>query len=211
MKKKNLIFPSSSFSSCAPQPPVMFKLGYFQISFVQKLLSFLLPMVCIHVCHVFQVGHTMPGRKRRNREGKRAANVVHKPDGQQMNETKDFKKTKTKTRLKAVFRPSRFDFVWSSIMNHGAVSSFHIVSLLNKPRSRSNSKRELLRLILTHKFSNRQSAEAYRESTASAEVLSGLNWFKVFLTNQEGWGAWCHWLLLIFSLYFRLFVDNYYY
>lgn len=27
-------------------------------------LSFFLPMVCIHVCHVFQVGHTMPSRER---------------------------------------------------------------------------------------------------------------------------------------------------
>lgn len=56
----------------------------------------------------------MPCRKRRKREGKRAADVVHKPDGQQMNETKDKKKqknTKTKTWLKAVFRPSRFDLV----------------------------------------------------------------------------------------------------
>lgn len=55
----------------------------------------------------------MPCRKRRKREGKRAADVVHKPDGQQMNEQKikKTKNTKTKTWLKAVFRPSRFDLV----------------------------------------------------------------------------------------------------
>lgn len=58
--------------SVALQPQVVFKLGYFQISFVKKLLSFsFLPMVCSHVCHVFQVGHTMPSRKKKERKKNR--------------------------------------------------------------------------------------------------------------------------------------------
>lgn len=58
--------------SVALQPQVVFKLGYFQISFVKKLLSFsYLPMVCSHVCHVFQVGHTMPSRKKKERKKNR--------------------------------------------------------------------------------------------------------------------------------------------
>lgn len=58
--------------SVALQPQVIFKLGYFQISFVKKLLSFsFLPMVRSHVCHVFQVGHTMPSRKKKERQKNR--------------------------------------------------------------------------------------------------------------------------------------------
>lgn len=129
------------------------------------------------------------------------------------------KKTKTKTWLKAVFRPSRFDLVWSSIMNHGAVSSFQIVSLLNKPISRSYSKRELLRLILTHKFSNRQSRHTRRaqllprcfQGSTDLKYFSPFENVKCRSKSKEiigWWGAGCHWLLMIFSLYFRLFVDN---
>jgi len=59
----------------ALQPRVEFRFGYFHI-FQGIALSFILPMVCIYVCHVFQVGHTMPSRKR-ERKGQSVADVLH--------------------------------------------------------------------------------------------------------------------------------------
>lgn len=133
------ILPLSLSLSVGLQPQVVFKLGYFQISFVKKLLSFSFsPMVCSHVCHVFQVGQTMPSRKKKEKQCGQWVSTLVSKDGK----TKKGSKDKNKAVLHCYTKKL-------SVFNVDSICEPNLITWVHIYLCYFTGKRVILELIMT--------------------------------------------------------------